>query len=133
MARPTSYSPEAAVALCEAVAEHGSLTAALRADKTLPPERTIYRWLATNEEFRQAYTRAREIGDEPVIEEMRRIAFDEELPSDQKRVRIDTLKWEIARRSPKKWGEKLSHEHAGPNGDPIRYTVVTGVPEPGDG
>lgn len=106
MGRPSSYSEELAAEVCAAVAEHGSLMKALRENDGLPAERTIYRWLATNEAFRQAYVRAREVGDEPVVEEMRQIAFDPEMPSDQKRVRIDTLKWEIARRSPKKWGDR---------------------------
>lgn len=123
MGRPTDYTPEIAAEVCAAVAEHGSLTAALEAEESLPAERTIYRWLATHTEFRQSYAHAREVGDEPTIERMREIAFDPALPSDQKRVMIDTLKWEVARRSPKKWGDKIDHNHTGG----VTLNVMTGV------
>ena len=113
MGRPSTYSEELGAEVCAAVAEHGSLTKALEAEPNLPCERTIYRWLATNEGFRQSYVRAREVGDEADVAEMRRIAMDKDVPSDQKRVMVDVIKWELGRRSPKKWGDKVQTEHSG--------------------
>lgn len=129
MGRPSKFTPVLAERLLSLVIEHGSLARALASASDLPVERTVYRWLAENEEFRQDYVRAREAGDEPVADEMERIVYDPELPSDQKRVMVDTLKWLLARRAPKKWGDKVAHELTGAGGGPMQYVVVTGLPD----
>lgn len=44
------------------------------------------------------------------------------------RVKIDALKWVAARRSPKKYGDKVQQEHTGANGGPISYALeVIGI------
>jgi hypothetical protein len=108
MARPTDYTPELAARLCERISEIGSLHGALTGEgsEDLPAERTVYRWLVKHEEFRQAYTRTREIADEPMAEEMLRLANDDSVPADQKRIMVDVMKWQLARRSAKKWGDR---------------------------
>ena len=126
MGRPSSYTPEVAALVCERIAEHGSLSAALEADPTLPADRTIYRWLVQHEDFRQSYTHARAIGDEPLADEMMRVARDPEIPSDQKRILVDTMKWQLARRSAKKWGDKIQHADA----DGEKLTVPTFILQP---
>lgn len=133
MARPSKYNPELAERILRLLSEHGSLPKALAAAGDLPAAGTIYRWLVEKPEFREQYTRAREAGDEPVADEIERIAYDTALPSDQKRVMIDSLKWILARRTPKKWGDKVAHEVTGAGGGPVQYMVVTGVPEPEHG
>lgn len=114
MGRPSSYTPELAALVCARIAEAGSLTGAIAEDDKdeLPGERTIYRWLAEREDFRQTYAHARAIGDEPMADEMLRVARDPDMPSDQKRILVDTMKWQLARRSAKKWGDKIQHADA---------------------
>lgn len=113
MGRPSKYNPELAERILRLLSEHGSLVKAIASADDLPSERTVYRWLVDHEEFRQNYTRAREAGDEPAADEIERIAYDPTLPADQKRVMIDSLKWLLARRTPKKWGDKVQTEHSG--------------------
>lgn len=104
--RPSGYSARLAADICTLIAEHKTLREALK-QPGMPSEATAYRWLAERPEFREMYARAREQGDELDAERMREIAFDLEIPPDQKRVMIDVLKWQMARRTPKKWGEKV--------------------------
>jgi excisionase family DNA binding protein len=40
------------------------------------------------------------------VEELRRLAYDPDIPSDQKRIMVDTLKWQKARAAPKRFGDK---------------------------
>jgi hypothetical protein len=41
------------------------------------------------------------------------------------RLRVDARKWLAARLAPKKWGNRLAHEHAGPDGRPL--AVAPGI------
>lgn len=109
--RPTSYSTKLAAEICTLIAEHKTLRDALKRPG-MPSEATAYRWLAEQAEFREMYARAREQGDELDAERMREIAFDQSIAPDQKRVMVDVLKWQMARRSPKKWGDKVQHADA---------------------
>ncbi len=104
--RPSTYSAKLAASICAFIAEHKTLRDALK-QPGMPSEATAYRWLAERQEFREMYARAREQGDELDAERMREIAFDMAIPPDQKRVMIDVLKWQMARRTPKKWGDKV--------------------------
>lgn len=109
--RPSTYSAKLAAEICAYIAEHKTLRDALK-QPGMPSEATAYRWLAERQEFREMYARAREQGDELDAERMREIAFDQSIAPDQKRVMIDVLKWQMARRSPKKWGDKVQHADA---------------------
>ncbi|HEL4199756.1 TPA: hypothetical protein UM365_000570 [Stenotrophomonas maltophilia] len=109
--RPSTYSAKLAAEICAYIAEHKTLRDALK-QPGMPSETTAYRWLAERQEFREMYARAREQGDELDAERMREIAFDQSIAPDQKRVMIDVLKWQMARRSPKKWGDKVQHADA---------------------
>ena len=109
--RPSTYSAKLAAEICAYIAEHKTLRDALK-QPGMPSEATAYRWLAERQEFREMYARASEQGDELDAERMREIAFDQSIAPDQKRVMIDVLKWQMARRSPKKWGDKVQHADA---------------------
>lgn len=109
--RPSTYSAKLAAEICAYIAEHKTLRDALK-QPGMPSETAAYRWLAERQEFREMYARAREQGDELDAERMREIAFDQSIAPDQKRVMIDVLKWQMARRSPKKWGDKVQHADA---------------------
>lgn len=109
--RPSTYSAKLGAEICAYIAEHKTLRDALK-QPGMPSETTAYRWLAERQEFREMYARAREQGDELDAERMREIAFDQSIAPDQKRVMIDVLKWQMARRSPKKWGDKVQHADA---------------------
>lgn len=131
MARPSKYDDTIGSKICAFIAEHKTLREALK-QPGMPSEATAYRWLAEHQSFREMYARAREQGDELDAERMREIAFDQSIAPDQKRVMIDVLKWQMARRSPKKWGDRVQHADAdgGRLPDPPPFYVM-GVPPRG--
>jgi hypothetical protein len=72
------------------------------------------------------YARAMELRAEPDNEELRRVAYDMEIPADQKRIIVDTLKWQQARAAPKRYGDR--HIHQGDAENPIATAVdVSGL------
>lgn len=105
--RPSSYSRELAEAICEAVAgsdyglEH---ELAARQDEGWPHPATVYRWLEKHEDFREIYTRAREIqglrqGDKAVEEAL--TATDPALG----RLRYDARRWQAGKLAPRVYGD----------------------------
>lgn len=45
------------------------------------------------------------------------------------RVKIDALKWVAARRSPKKYGDRVAQEISGPGGAPVQHSVTMSADE----
>jgi hypothetical protein len=75
---------------------------------------TIIKWIGETEEYSQQYTRARDSASDLFELEIIEAAMScgpETASAD--RVKIDALKWVAARRSPKKYGEKVQTEHSG--------------------
>lgn len=108
----------------------------------MPGQTTVFRWLADNETFRKQYAHAREAQADAIFDEMLDIADDAvndfmERKSDKgegwelngehvqrTRLRLDTRKWMASRLAPKKYGDKVDHTHANPDGTPITFTTV---------
>ena len=111
--RPSEYSDARGETICAAIVETGSLTAALRLPG-MPGQSAVHTWLAVHPTFALMYARAREQATEAESEELRRISLDPDIPADHKRIQVDTLKWLMARRAPRKWGDR---------------TIVAGDPE----
>lgn len=88
---------------------------------------TILNWV-TKEETVDKYTRAREAASdlfESKILERVELITPESAAAD--RVAIDTLKWIAARRSPKKYGDKITQELTGKDGQPIQQAITIKV------
>ena len=111
MRKPTDYTEELGNLICERIIETRTIAEALDCEG-LPAPRTFFRWLSLYESLRHNYARAIEMRAEPDNEELRRVAYDMEIPADQKRIIIDTLKWQQARAAPKRYGDKLGLGHA---------------------
>lgn len=120
--RPTDYTEALGVAICERIVEHGTLAKAVEGDEW-PSVSTVYRWIVREPAFRDSYARARELSDEVDAERMREVAGDASIMPDHKRVMVDVLKWQMARRQPKKWGDRVNH--AGVEGAPIGITITS--------
>lgn len=133
MTRPSTYSPETAMAICEHLAEGGLLIAFCRKDGA-PHVATIYRWMEAHPEFREAYARAREVGLHLMAEDVIDISDDgsrdyttaadgREVPDHdhiaRSRLRVDSRKWLASKLLPKIYGDKVQQEHTGPGGGPI--------------
>jgi hypothetical protein len=88
---------------------------------------TILNWV-TKEETVDKYARAREAASdlfESKILERVELITPESAAAD--RVAIDTLKWIAARRSPKKYGDKITQELTGKDGQPIQQAITIKV------
>lgn len=119
MGRPSSYSEEMADRILEHIASGRALTEHRQAG--LPNPTTIFRWLESNEDFRNKYAHAREKQAEVLAAQIITIA-DTEPDAQKARNRIDARKWVAAKLLPKVYGDnqkvevnhniKIAEEHA---------------------
>lgn len=140
--RPTDYTAELATAICNRLATGESLRE-ICLSEDMPDKSNVFRWLANNEEFRDQYNIARvvqadyyseeiiEICDDGTNDWMARRSESEKGAGvntgwvlngehvQRSRLRVDTRKWVAARLNPKKYGDRLTNEHSGPDGGPI--------------
>lgn len=115
------YSLEIANDICERVANGETLQ--VIADFYGVSIGTILNWV-TKKDNVDNYTRAREAASdlfESKILSRVELITPESAAAD--RVAIDTLKWIAARRSPKKYGDKVTQEVTGIDGQPIQHAV----------
>lgn len=132
--RPTIFTQQLADDICERLSCGQSLTAMCRDVDHLPGTTTVFNWLHRRAEFREQYARARANWTEAKVEEMEQISLDSggdwimtakgpvynREHVDRAKLRIDTLKWIVAKLLPKKWGDKM------------QLDVVTEVKQLGD-
>jgi hypothetical protein len=106
----------------------------------------VFRWLASNQIFREQYAHAREVQAESWADDIIEISDDgvndtykdedghERTNQDviaRSRLRVDTRKWLMARMAPKKYGDKITQEVTGADGSPLVPIInLTGRPEP---
>lgn len=124
MGRPSDYSQELADRICSELADGLSMRTICKADD-MPDKSTVFRWIRTNEEFRNQYTRAKEESADALTDEMLDIADDASndwMERDdgrldyngdhiqRSRLRIETRKWIASKLKPKKYGDKVTHE-----------------------
>jgi len=108
--RPTTYTPEAGQAVCDALREGRSLRAWCKEDGN-PCYSTVFKWLEQQEAFADNYTRAREVQAHNDADRINACAEALELGAmapDVARVITDAMKWTAARRLPKVYGDKVA-------------------------
>lgn len=121
--------------ICGKIADGKSLRDICDNNEDMPSQRAFFNWLNGSEELVQQYARARESQADSLFDECLSIAdqYDpaaEKLDADhiqRARLRIDTRKWMAGKLRPKKYGEKVTLEGAGPDGahvTEVRYSVV---------
>ncbi len=133
--RPSDYTQETALALCERMSMGESLTKICQSEG-MPAKQTVLRWLARYEEFRTQYAKARELSQDAMAEEYFEI-LDEEPPRkpdgsiDAAAVtwaknRADARKWYLSKIAPKRYGDKLETTLLGADGGPVdvNHTVT---------
>ena len=122
----TRYTPEIAERICERLSAGESLRAICR-DEDMPAESTVRLWaLEDREGFAARYLRARDLGLDALADEVLDIADGEPDPV-RGRLRFDARRWYLSKLAPKRYGERLSHEHAGPGGGAIPLGVTVTV------
>lgn len=123
--RPTLYTDELAILICEKIATTSFSLRTICEEEGMPCVATILTWLKNKPEFLAQYTRAKEEQADYLIEEMIDIADDgsndlmtivkgdkyyevenKEVTSRSK-LRVETRKWIASKLKPKKYGEKI--------------------------
>lgn len=149
--RPTKFTKKLADSICAELADGKSMRTICKEEK-MPAMATIFRWLREKEEFREQYETAKQecadamiedildIADnqveQPILVEGKPIEIDgkavtiKDSPSVQHaKLRVDARKWVASKLKPKKYGDRVTQEHVGEGGGPIKTKtlVVTGV------
>jgi hypothetical protein len=120
--RPTMYSLEIALEICDRIADGESLVSICR-DERMPKKTAVYEWLLRHKEFAEIYARAREdqadtladeihaISDElpkQIVDDKGKTRFDSAYVQWQKN-RVDARKWVAAKLKPKKYSDRIAH------------------------
>ncbi len=139
--RPSKFSEELSEAILSEIATTTKGLEEICEGDGFPNPSTVYRWIASNEEFCKKYARAKELQTEVMEAEMLEIADDgrndwmtrklgDEVTEVQNheainrsRLRIETRKWLMGKLKPKKYGEKLAI-----GGDPDSPLTITITP-----
>ncbi|MEO7198590.1 MAG: hypothetical protein ABIY56_00050 [Dokdonella sp.] len=141
MGRPTLYSSQVADAIVDWIYQDYTLRQ-ICALPNMPDKSTIMRWLAKHEDFRDHYARAHEIRAFSMEEEVNEIADDssndymervlkdgttELVPNEEvisrSRLRIDTKKWLMGIKAPKRYGKQVAI--TGKDGGPLKHEHST--------
>jgi hypothetical protein len=69
-----------------------------------PPEATIRNWIRSDQELATQYAQARVLQVESWADEIRDVAFSGDLEPNDKRVRVDSLKWLLSKLKPERYG-----------------------------
>lgn len=133
MSNPSDYTLELAAEICGRLAGGESLVTICRSDG-MPCLKTVYRWVAANDEFRAMYVQGREDQADTLADQIIDIADDGRrdygISEDgcpivdhdhisRARLRVDARKWVASKLKPKKYGERVSAELTGLDGGPI--------------
>lgn len=118
LGRPTDYTDALADEICERVAS-GSSIRKICAEEGGPTMSAVFRWLNEHSYFQEQYVRAKEEQAELYADEIVQIADETNDPA-KARLQIDARKWTAMKLKPKKYGERHTHEHSGPDGGPIK-------------
>jgi Bacteriophage Sf6, terminase small subunit-like len=101
------YTRELADEICRRISSGDSLRKVCR-DEEMPPEATVRNWARVNHDgFAARYHDARIMCVESWSDEMIDIAERQDLEPQDKRVRIDTLKWLASKLNPRRFGDRL--------------------------
>lgn len=89
---------------------------------------TFYYWLTQNAELSEQYKRAREAATDTFEADILIMAATTDPDNaTAHKARFEMLRWVMARRAPKRYGDKQQLEHSGPDGGPvqeIRHVIV---------
>jgi hypothetical protein len=114
--RPTSYSRAIAEKVLEQLGEGKTLTKITK-QPGYPKASTLFRWLAENADFREAYAQARELRGEMLVSELVALADRAQgmLPEGvaAMKLRIDTRKWVASKFYPKVYADRIDHTSDG--------------------
>jgi hypothetical protein len=108
--RPTDYSEELAIAICDRLSS-GEPLSKICADKAMPGRTTVYAWRHAHPQFQNRYARAREDAGDIWAER----ALEAALSADPEtaaanRLKFDGLRWYASKLAPKVYGDRQQLE-----------------------
>jgi hypothetical protein len=133
--RVINWTPELEESICESI--ESGLTLRQVAEKHGISKALILKNVALSEEFGDQYARAidtrTDIDFEGLADQLSEEPERGKFRIDPawvnwKRLQIDTLKWALSKRIPKKYGDRVQNEHTGEGGGPIQ--IVSTIPRP---
>lgn len=126
MTEPVRFSMDLALRICERMATGESLRSICKSPG-FPSEAAVRQWaIADREGFASHYARAREAQMDALAEDLLEIADDSagdtvtDADGNEKtnqeavarsRLRVDARKWLMSKIAPKRYGDKMEHEH----------------------
>lgn len=113
--RPTKFTPEIALAICDRLKLGESLVAICESDE-MPDRITAIRWMEKDNAFATMVESARkeqaDFMDDEIIRVMRKVEVGKLRP-EVGRVVLGALQWRAARLNGRKYGDKQNVEHSG--------------------
>lgn len=96
----------------------------------MPDPATVWDWQQADPVLAQAIAHARTLGFDAIASDCLDIVDNVHEDPASRRVRAETRLKLLAKWDPKRYGDKVAHEHAGKDGGAIGLTILTAVPEP---
>lgn len=139
MGRTSTFNAEIAAEICNRIAEGEPLRQICR-DAHMPAWRTVYDWMATDEDFSAHIARARQLGFDAIAEEALEISDTplegveiEESDKDgtkvkrgdmlgHRKLQVETRLKLLAKWFPQKYGDQSRVELTGANGGPVQFS-----------
>lgn len=122
--------PEQLQDIFRRIEEGESMFKACKANNVAPS--TLCRWMNEDASIAERYARAREVRAEVIFDELDTYTDEAANAADQVKVaglrlKVDTLKWKLARMSPRKYGDKVEQTVIGANGGPVQTVTTVNV------
>lgn len=106
--RPSTYTAEIGQLICNEIREKGcGLRKALENNPSLPAYGTVVQWQEQIPLFAEALARARDERLDAMSDDIIDISDDDSLDPADKRIRVDTRKWLLAKLRHRTYGDKL--------------------------
>lgn len=136
--RPTRHTEELATEICSRLSLGETLRAICK-DEHVPPESTIRMWVVDDRNgFATQYARARNVGLDCMADQILAVAEDgsgddfdpktgkiNQESYQRSRLRVDSMKWYLSKLAPKRYGDRLTNVHTGPEGGAIRLSAMS--------
>jgi len=99
----TRFTPEIWATVLDRVSNGESMRQVCRTEG-FPPEATVRNWIRSDQELATQYAQARVLQIESWADEVRDVAYRDDLEPNDKRVRVDALKWLLSKLKPERYG-----------------------------
>lgn len=110
--RPTDYTEELGILICEQIIQGKSLRS-ICSQEDMPSIPSVYLWISRHKEFSEHYARAKADQAEAMGEDTLEIADKSDGDVQRDKLRVDTRKWLMSKFAPKRYGDRVVQAHEG--------------------